>query len=779
MGYKVVKRDGSHVPFDSTKIKNAIYKAILASHTQEELKERFSNEILDDITNQVVEKCQDIMDITSAQLKDIDKDNDKVFETRVAISINGIQDIVEKTLIRNGFADTAKAYIVYRAKRDDIRNSRDSINKAISDVLMSDSKDSDTKRENANIDGNTAMGTMLQVGSNVSKNYYLNNMMSKDIAKAHTDGYIHIHDLDFYKLTVTCCQIDFEKLVKGGFNTGHGYLREPQSIGSYATLAAIAIQSDQNDCHGGQSIPNFDYSMKQGIYKSFRKAWKNNIDKFNKFTDTECGLKDSSELIDSDIEEILGNKFTFIGTDKKIIESIVSDIERECYQAMEGFVHNLNTLHSRAGGQVPFSSINLGTDTSNAGRMVTKNLLLAMEAGLGHGETCIFPIVIFKVKEGVNYNPEDPNYDLLQLSYRVTGKRLFPNYVFLDAPFNLQYYKPGHPESECATMGCRTRVIGNVYDPTREISYSRGNLSFTTINLPMLAIEANHNEKKFYELLDKYLELVKKQLLERFEIQSHLKVKNLPFLMGQGVWLDSEKLGPEDEVGEVLKHGSLSIGFVGLAEALVALYGHHHGEGQEYWDKGYAIVKHMREYTDKVASETHLNFSVLATPAEGLCGSALRKCKAKYGVIEGVTDRDYFTNSNHIPVYYNITAYDKIRLEAPFHELCNAGHIAYIEIDGDAASNVKAIEAIVKCMHDQGVGYGAINHPVDRDPVCGYTGVIGDTCPYCGRKEEDGIKFDRIRRVTGYLSGTLDTFNDAKKAEEHDRVKHGARFPEE
>ena len=779
MGYKVVKRDGSHVPFDSTKIKNAIYKAILASHTQEELKERFSNEILDDITNQVVEKCQDIMDITSAQLKDIDKDNDKVFETRVAISINGIQDIVEKTLIRNGFADTAKAYIVYRAKRDDIRNSRDSINKAISDVLMSDSKDSDTKRENANIDGNTAMGTMLQVGSNVSKNYYLNNMMSKDIAKAHTDGYIHIHDLDFYKLTVTCCQIDFEKLVKGGFNTGHGYLREPQSIGSYATLAAIAIQSDQNDCHGGQSIPNFDYSMKQGIYKSFRKAWKNNIDKFNKFTDTECGLKDSSELIDSDIEEILGNKFTFIGTDKKIIESIVSDIERECYQAMEGFVHNLNTLHSRAGGQVPFSSINLGTDTSNAGRMVTKNLLLAMEAGLGHGETCIFPIVIFKVKEGVNYNPEDPNYDLLKLSYRVTGKRLFPNYVFLDAPFNLQYYKPGHPESECATMGCRTRVIGNVYDPTREISYSRGNLSFTTINLPMLAIEANHNEKKFYELLDKYLELVKKQLLERFEIQSHLKVKNLPFLMGQGVWLDSEKLGPEDEVGEVLKHGSLSIGFVGLAEALVALYGHHHGEGQEYWDKGYAIVKHMREYTDKVASETHLNFSVLATPAEGLCGSALRKCKAKYGVIEGVTDRDYFTNSNHIPVYYNITAYDKIRLEAPFHELCNAGHIAYIEIDGDAASNVKAIEAIVKCMHDQGVGYGAINHPVDRDPVCGYTGVIGDTCPYCGRKEEDGIKFDRIRRVTGYLSGTLDTFNDAKKAEEHDRVKHGARFPEE
>jgi ribonucleoside-triphosphate reductase len=454
MGYKVVKRDGSHVPFDPTKIKNAIYKAILASHTQEELKERFSNEILDDITNQVVEKCQDIMDITSAQLKDIDKDNEKVFETRVAISINDIQDIVEKTLIRNGFADTAKAYIVYRAKRDDIRNSRDSINKAISDVLMSDSKDSDAKRENANIDGNTAMGTMLQVGANVSKNYYLNNMMSKDIAKAHTDGYIHIHDLDFYKLTVTCCQIDFKKLSKGGFNPGHGFVREPQSIGSYATLAAIAIQSNQGDCHGGQSIPNFDYSMAPGIYKSFRKALKHNIDKFNEFNIEEEKLGIAyNDMNDEYIDKLLVNDMNWNGNLRKVLEVTRKDLERECYQAMEAFVHNLNTLHARAGSQLPFSSINLGTDTSNAGRMVIKNLLLAMEAGLGHGETCIFPIVIFKIKEGVNYNPEDPNYDLLQLSYRVTGKRLFPNYVFLDSPFNLQYYKPGHPETECATMG--------------------------------------------------------------------------------------------------------------------------------------------------------------------------------------------------------------------------------------------------------------------------------------------------------------------------------------
>ena len=534
--------------------------------------------------------------------------------------------------------------------------------------------------------------------------------------------------------------------------------------------------------------------MAPGIYKSFRKLWDKNLEKYKCFVGYDNfidEIKTSKDMSEELIESIIGydttgltdgikeinmmNKYNDIYT--KIAMATMNDLTRETYQAMEAFVANLNTLHSRAGGQVPFSSINLGTDTSNAGRLVTKNLLLAMEAGLGHGETCIFPIVIFKVKEGVNYNPGDKNYDLFKLSFRVTGKRLFPNYIFLDSPFNLQYYKPGHPESEVAQMGCRTRVMGNVYDPDREIAYSRGNLSFTTINLPMLALEAKKFtdgdvEKTFYELLDKYLEISKKQLLERFELQSHLKVKNLPFLMGQGVWLDSDKLGPEDEVGEILKHGSLSIGFIGLAEALVALYGHHHGEGKEYWDKGYNIIKHMREYTDKLAEETHLNFSVLATPSEGLCGTALRKTKKMFGEIEGVTDKEYFTNSSHIPVSFNISIYDKIKLEAPFHELCNAGHIAYVEIDGDAASNTEAIESIVRTMHDLNVGYGAINHPVDRDPVCGYTGVIGDKCPNCGRTEGD-IKFDRIRRVTGYLAGTLDMFNDAKRAEERDRVKHG------
>lgn len=544
--------------------------------------------------------------------------------------------------------------------------------------------------------------------------------------------------------------------------------------------------------------------MAPGIYKTFKKAIHTNTDKIisiyedddtftrtvdslynfcntinnQELSDMEYYLKVAERICDGDtIEEgiypfqIQQFKKSY-NLFKKILKMSYKDTEKACYQAMEGFVHNLNTLHSRAGAQVPFSSINLGTDTSNAGRMVNKNLLLALEAGLGHGETCIFPIVIFKVKEGVNYFPEDPNYDLLQLSYRVTAKRLFPNYTFLDSPFNLQYYKPGHPETEIATMGCRTRVMGNVYDPEREISYGRGNLSFTTINLPMLALDANGDEKKFYELLDKYLELCKKQLLERFEIQAKRKVKNMNFLMGQGVWIDSDKLGPEDEIREVIKHGSLSIGFVGLAETLVALYGHHHGEGQEYWDKGYAIIKHMREYTDKISDEMKMNFGVLATPAESYAGKALRQCRTKYGVIDNITDRDYFTNSNHIPVYFDISAAEKIKLEAPFHDLCNAGHICYVELDGDMTKNVSAIETIVKCMHDNNIGYGSINHPVDRDPECGFTGVIGDECPCCHRKESEGKPFERIRRITGYLVGTLDRWNSSKKAEERDRVKH-------
>jgi ribonucleoside-triphosphate reductase len=406
--------------------------------------------------------------------------------------------------------------------------------------------------------------------------------------------------------------------------------------------------------------------------------------------------------------------------------------------------------------------------------MVIKNVLLANENGLGNGETPIFPIHIFKVKEGVNFNSEDPNYDLFKLACRVSAKRLFPNFSFIDAPFNLPYYKKGDYNTEIAYMGCRTRTIGNVYDPSREIVSGRGNLSFTSINLPRLAIESQGNVEIFFHKLDYYLDLCIEQLLARFKIQCQKRVKNFPFLMGQGVWLDSEKLGREDTIAEVLKHGTLSVGFIGLAETLKSLIGVHHGESEEAQQLGLKIVSHMRKRMDEEAEKTHLNFSLLATPAEGLSGRFVKMDAEKYGIIKGVTDREYYTNSFHVPVYYPTTAFKKIKLEAPYHELTNGGHISYVELDGDPTQNVEAFEKVIRYMKEQGIGYGSINHPVDRDPVCGYTGIIGETCPCCGRSEkEDGIPFERIRRITGYLVGTLDRFNDAKRAEVRDRVKHG------
>ena len=607
------------------------------------------------------------------------------------------------------------------------------------------SRDSDLKRDNANINGDTPMGAMLQQGANTAKEYYLNTMIDPEIARLHREGWIHIHDLDFYGWTTTCCQIDLLKLFKDGFNTGHGHLREPKSIGSYAALAAIAIQSNQNDQHGGQSIVNFDYAMAKGVRLTYEKH-----------------LKHYNELI----VDISG-----CSDEKSAHEMAMESTKRDTYQAMEGFIHNLNTMHSRAGAQVPFSSINYGLDTSWEGRLAIEQLLLATEAGLGNGETPIFPIQIFRVKEGVNYNPEDPSYDLFRLAMRVSSKRLFPNFSFVDAPFNLQYYDSDRPETQVAYMGCRTRVLGNVYDPSREISNGRGNLSFTSINLPRLAIEAKGDTDKFFDMLTDMLNKVMKQLLDRFEVQSRRVVRNFPFLMGEGVWIDSDTLGPDDEIGEVLKHGTLSIGFIGLAETLKSLTGKHHGESEEAQELGQFIVSYIRTFCDRKSKELQMNVTCLATPAESLSGRFVRMDKKRYGEIKGVTDRDYYTNSFHVPVYYPISAYDKIRIEAPYHALTNAGHISYVELDGDVSKNLEAFEKIIRCMKECGIGYGSINHPVDRDPICGYNGIIGDTCPCCGRTEEEG-KFERIRRITGYLVGTLDRFNNAKRAEEKDRVKH-------
>ena len=613
--------------------------------------------------------------------------------------------------------------------------------------------DSNLKRDNANINGDTAMGTMLQYGANTAKEYYLDTMIDQDIARMHRGGYIHIHDLDFYGWTTTCTQIELRKLFKDGFNTGHGHLREPKSIGSYAALAAIAIQSNQNDQHGGQSVVDFDYAMGDGVRLTYERY-------LQEAEAIQCGLYLWNGL-DEDDDPSLKEWRTKYAMQKTT---------RDTYQAMEGLIHNLNTMHSRAGAQVPFSSINYGMDTRWDGRLAIEQLLLATEAGLGNGETPIFPIQIFRVKEGVNYNPGDPNYDLFKLAMKVSAKRLFPNFSFIDAPFNLQYYKPDHPETEVAYMGCRTRVMGNVCG--EETAPGRGNLSFTSINLPRLAIGSHGDIENFFYRLDRILLFVRKQLLDRYVVQCGRTARNFPFLMGEGVWRGSEALKPDDKLDKVLREGTLSIGFIGLAEALKALCGAHHGESEEAQALGLKIVGHIRDFCDRSSKEYGLNFTCLATPAESLSGRFVRMDREKYGVIEGVTDREYYTNSFHVPVYFPISAFKKIQIEAPYHALTNAGHISYVEMDGDASQNLEAFEKIVRCMKESGIGYGSINHPVDRDPVCGYNGIIGDTCPGCGRKESQDQPFERVRRITGYLVGTLDKWNDAKRAEERDRVKH-------
>ena len=766
----IIKRDGRRESFDLDKIANAVFSAAQS------------------VGGTDAAMARDVAEKTCALYEQLHGSQEPTVEE--------IQDLVEKELIECGHAQTAKAYILYRYERTRDREVKSNLMKIMNELTFDSAKDSDIKRENANIDGDTAMGTMLKYGSSAAKEFYEMRVLKPEHAKAHRNGDIHIHDLDFLTLTTTCCQIDLIQLFQHGFSTGHGFLREPNDISSYSALACIAIQSNQNDQHGGQSVPNFDYAMAGGVKKTYRKRYLQNVARaLELLTDIEepqAFVKSYAAAIQQEtglISCLANNNGYQEAEAQKLSERLTADqiatvqafakknayreTNRATYQAMEALIHNLNTMNSRAGAQTPFSSINYGTDTTPEGRMVIENVLLAEEAGLGNGETPIFPIHIFKVKEGVNYNKEDPNYDMFKLACRVSAKRLFPNFAFLDAPYNLQYYKPGDYRTEIAYMGCRTRVIGNEYDPTREIVTGRGNLSFTSINLPRLAIKANGDIDKFFTLLNNMMDLTIEQLTDRFAIQCQKKVRNYPFLMGQGVWLDSEGLGPDDSVAEVLKHGTLSVGFIGLAETLKALIGKHHGESAEAQELGLKIIQTMRDRTDLESKKTGLNFSVLATPAEGLSGRFVRMDRERYGVIPGVTDRDYYTNSFHVPVYYPIRAVDKIRLEAPYHALTNGGHISYVEMDGDPVQNVAAFEKVIRCMKEAGIGYGSVNHPVDRDPCCGFTGIIGDSCPQCGRTEHSGdVGFERIRRITGYLVGTLDRFNDAKRAEEHDRVKH-------
>lgn len=748
MIYQVIKRDGTDVPFEASKIEDAVYKAAVACA----IKDEAARSVAGDVCNKVT----DHLELVRADKADIES----------------IQDLVESSLIELGYGSVAKAYILYRQKRTDARESRSHIMKTMFDLTFRDAVESDNQRENANIDADSSMGTMLKYGSEIAKEYYLKEIITPEFAKAHREGRIHIHDLDFFALTTTCTQIDLGKLFEKGFHTGHGYIRTPNSIGSYASLACIVIQANQSDQHGGQSIPAFDYYMAPGVAKTFRTTF------------LEYGELEGIVTVENrhEIEEVFNDRIaqgvtvldrtTHLVVRSKVLAGDVSKemrfvrvwlaalekTRKATYQAMEALIHNLNTMNSRAGAQVPFSSINYGTGTSPEQRMVVRECLRALDAGLGNGETSIFPIHIYKVKDGVNAKPGDPNYDLFRMACRVSAKRLFPNFEFLDAPFNLQFYKEGDPDTEVATMGCRTRVMANINGPST--TSGRGNLSFTTINLPRLAIEAHNDAHRdgggatdegvyalFMHKLDETVDLVIRQLLERFEIQAERHVYNYPFLMGQGVWMDSDKLKREDTVRDVIKHGTLGIGFIGLAEAMKAIFGKNHAESQEVWDHAYKVIERIRNLSDQATKAHHLNFSVIATPAEGLSGRFVRIDRKEFGEIKGVTDRPYYTNSFHVPVYQPVGVFRKINIEAPFHALCNGGHITYVELDGDVSKNPEAFEEIITYMRHAGIGYGSINHAVDYDPVCGYIGIIDDVCPRCGRREGEGIELSRLEEL--------------------------------
>ena len=745
----VIKRNGKKVNFDASKIAISIQKGF------------------DSIEGKYNET--DVQNVFQSVLKRIKKD----YVDKDKIKIEEIQNLIEEELKNKKYDDVYESTKNYRERRNQSRllfveeKKMHKFLKTLESLGLKSAHEEDAKRENANVDGDTAMGTMLQYGSTVSKEFAKSYLMKKKFADAHDSGDIHIHDMDFMAMgTTTCLQIDLNKLFKNGFSTGHGFIREPNDIMSYSALAAIAIQANQNDQHGGQAIPAFDYYLAPGVLKTYKKQLKQTMYdlldysgfltfiNFDKFVE-KINKLNSVEFDESDFDKLCKNSDEV----KRIVviskEKALQKTDRITYQAMEAFIHNLNTMHSRAGAQVPFSSINFGTDTSAEGRMIIKNYLLALDAGLGHNETPIFPISIFKVKEGVNYNQEDKNYDLFKLACEVSAKRLFPNFSFIDSPFNLEYYKEGDYNTEVGYMGCRTRVLANVADKDKCVTAGRGNLSFTSINLPRLGIKHGIATKErkvadmegFYKDLDELLELVKDQLLERFEIQCNKRVYNFPFLIGEGLWLDSEKLKPTDKLRRVLKHGTLTVGFIGLAECLKALIGKHHGESEEAQKLGLEIIGHMKDKMDEYALKYNLNFGVIATPAEGLSGRFTRIDKAIYGNLKGITDREYYTNSFHVPVYYNISAAKKIHLEAPYHALTLAGHITYIELDGDTASNVKAFEKIVRIMKEEGIGYGAINHPVDRDPVCGYVGVIGDVCPKCGRKAGEPVSVEKLKEL--------------------------------
>lgn len=840
----VCKRDGRKQPFNPEKLYLAVKNAAMAAGLSED-----DSMVL----------AANTQKRTLKGLKSLEKQE---------LTADDIQETLVSSLLKSRnprIVEVCNTYIRFCHTREQQRMMSSNLMEAASEIAFSSTEDSNLKRDNGNVNGASAMGTMLHMGSTLTKDLTDRLLLSETTLKYQNDNLLYIHDKDFYPMgTLTCTQIPLDKLYENGFNTGHGTIRTPQSIESYAALCAVAIQANQNDNHGGQAVPLFDFYMAPGVSKSYKK----NIIKALRvvcdfFGEDEEYFVNSVEELDwtnfkrENSKETMNNlieKFTPLCPEYEFAEQLMRQVffsawnqtKRDTHQAMESLLHNLNTLHSRAGAQVPFSSLNYGMDTSEEGRLVTRCFLDTINDGMGNHETAIFPISIFQVKEGVNYNITDPNYDLFQYSMEVSAKRMFPNYVFVDAPFNLQYYDPNDPETIIATMGCRTRVIGNRNG--KETPVGRGNLSFSTINLVRMGIRHGilfrqsqtslvpsgtflpFDRKGFYEELDTVIDAGINQLLERFAYQKSKKTCNFPFLMEQHVYRGSDHLTPNDSIDDVLNQGTLSLGFIGLAESLVALTGHHHGEvgANLFYEPnpmqtmattpepttdnthtsytlleslesinqfGYEIILHMRRKLDEAAEKTGLNFSLLATPAEGLSGRFTQKDRKQFGVISGVTDRDYYTNSNHVPVYFPIGFTQKIQIEAPYHELTNAGHICYVECDGNISENLPAFEQIIRCMKESGIGYGAVNHPIDRCPVCGYTGVLENVCPSCGHDETKILSqtpetvlgyyrkspndpdlypypIERLRRITGYLVGTLERFNDYKKAEEKDRVKH-------
>ena len=788
----IIKRDGKRENFSAHKISNAIGKAFTATglNNQEEL--------IDEITRRVINHFQ-----------------------QPTIGVEDIQDLVETELMRVQ-PEVAKKYIIYRQWRNTERDRKTQIKHIMDGIVAIDKND--VNLSNANMSSHTPAGQMMTFASEVTKDYTYKYLLPKPYAEAHQLGDIHIHDLDYYPTkTTTCIQYDLDDLFERGFHTKNGSIRTPQSIQSYATLATIIFQTNQNEQHGGQAIPAFDFFMAKGVLKTYQKAVASTLSfylemKGASLNEKEAlelvrqkltGIKPDAQAISSLLESLQNDQYALTHEElDHILEKAYQQTRKDTHQAMEGFIHNLNTMHSRGGNQVVFSSINYGTDTSAEGRMVMEELLKATIEGLGtRGEVPVFPIQIFKIKDGVSYSEADykramenfeaamegkitfetPNFDLFLKACQTTAKALFPNFMFLDTPFNRhESWKADDPKRyryELATMGCRTRVFENLNG--EKTSLGRGNLSFTTMNMPRLAIDARQKAEKmaaqdqtvdvestarslFLEAVHRMAAFIAEQLYARYQYQRTALARQFPFMMGNDVWKGGGKLNPNDEVGDVLKQGTLGIGFIGGHNAMVALYGQGHGHNRKAWQTLYDAVLEMNKVADEYKTKYHLNYSILATPAEGLSGRFTKMDKRKYGIIPGVNDRDYYVNSFHVDVKEPITIVEKIKCEAPFHALTRGGHITYVELDGEVKKNIKAIAKIVKVMHDEGIGYGSINHPVDTCHNCGYKGVIYDKCPICNSEN-----ILRMRRITGYLTGDLNSWNSAKRAEEHDRVKHG------